>query len=635
MRHLDSGHVAGFVLQLVGFAPLLVGVLVDTNTKRGFYGAGIHARFNYGPTRSIPTIATPFKPSRFALRITSHVARARTRSSKAGVGAVGLTGRQVSFGLRLTTNTRRGHDMPSQSFADLESPTRSAPGNIGPDDPRYRDLLRRGFNKRFEGRPDYFRLVSSTADVIDAVQLAVREDRRLAVRSGGHCLEGFVGDPAVRVVIDMSPMTSVAYDATMNAFAIEAGTTLGEVYRKLFIGWGVVLPAGQSPDIGIGGHALGSAFGFLHRQHGLAGDHLYAVEVVVVDESGNAKSVVATREPSDPNRELWWAHTGAGGGNFGVVTRYWFRSPDADADGGEPTGTHALPEAPSSIVTLKAEWSWDDLDERAFTKLLSNYGTWCERNSDVSSPYNSLFSVFIAGCRHSQAKIALRALSIAGSGAERQLDEHLAAVADGVGAEHTRTTASSSWLTFALNPFPDLFAIGPEGTSGAMAKVKIKDALLRRRHTDRQIGVMYEYLTRANANVGGGIGFATYGGRVNAVAPDATAAAQRGSVMDTSYSAGWMNPEDEARSLAWVRGLYREVFAEAGGVPVPSESTDGALITHPDADLVDPEWNASGTPWHAMYYQNNYARLQRVKAQWDPRNVFRHALSVRPPNGNE
>ena len=39
----------------------------------------------------------------------------------------------------------------------------------------------------------------------------------------------------------------------------------------------------------------------------------------------------------------------------------------------------------------------------------------------------------------------------------------------------------------------------------------------------------------------------------------------------------------------------------------------------------------SGVPWHAMYYQGNYARLQRVKAKWDPRNVFRHALSVRLP----
>ncbi|MEP6621341.1 MAG: FAD-binding oxidoreductase, partial [bacterium] len=501
------------------------------------------------------------------------------------------------------------------------------PANIGPDDPRYGDLVRRGFNKRFEGKPDYIRLVGSTADVVDAVQLAVQSGLRVAVRSGGHCLEGFVGDPDVRVIIDTSPMTSVAWDAEMAAFVIEAGTTLGEVYRRLYLGWGVVLPAGQSPDIGIGGHALGSAFGFLHRQHGLAGDYLYAVEVVVVDEGGTARSVVATRESTDPNRELWWAHTGGGGGNFGIVTRYWFRS--TDADGLEPG--LALPKAPSSVVTFKSEWSWNDIDEVAFSRLVRNYGEWCERNSAATSPYTALFSVLTAGRRQADGKIELRGLSIAGDGAEQQLDAHLAAVADGVTATNSRQVGQSSWLAFAVNPFPDLFMTGPGGTAASPARIKIKDALLRKRHTDSQIAVMYEYLTRPDVNVGGGIGFAAYGGRVNIVPPSATAAAQRGAVMDTSYSTGWGHPEDEARSLAWVRAFYRDLFAETGGVPVPNESSDGSLINHPDADLADPAWNGSGVPWHTIYYGDNYPRLQRVKAGWDPRNVFHHALSIQLP----
>ena len=57
-------------------------------------------------------------------------------------------------------------------------------------------------------------------------------------------------------------MTGLYFDPNMGAFAVEAGATLGEVYRKLFPGWGVTLPAGISPDIGIGGHVLGGAFGF-------------------------------------------------------------------------------------------------------------------------------------------------------------------------------------------------------------------------------------------------------------------------------------------------------------------------------------------------------------------------------------
>ena len=37
---------------------------------------------------------------------------------------------------------------------------------------------------------------------------------------------------------------------------------------------------------------------------------LYAIEAVTVDAAGYAASVIATREPFDPKRGLWWAHTG-------------------------------------------------------------------------------------------------------------------------------------------------------------------------------------------------------------------------------------------------------------------------------------------------------------------------------------
>src|SRR6266480_2592229 len=207
---------------------------------------------------------------------------------------------------------------------------------IGPDDPRYLAVVDKRFNKRFRASPDYVRLVRSTDQVVSAVEEAVSEGRRLVVTSGGHCLEGFVSDPDVRVIVDVSPMKRVYYDEAKRAVAVEAGATVGETFRALFESWGVVVPLGEYPGIGMGGHVVGGAFGFLCRQLGLAADYLYAVEVVTVDEGRRASSVVATRETSDPNRDLWWAHTGGGGGNFGVVTRYLFRS---------------LPTAPESITT--------------------------------------------------------------------------------------------------------------------------------------------------------------------------------------------------------------------------------------------------------------------------------------------
>jgi aclacinomycin oxidase len=334
---------------------------------------------------------------------------------------------------------------------------RVGPDKVGPDDPRYAHLVRRGFNKRFAGKPDYVHLVGSTGQVVDAVQGAVREKLRVMVRSGGHCLEGFVADPAVRVLIDTSLMTGVDYDPEMAAFAVEAGATLGEAYRKLFLGWGVTIPAGESPDLGIGGHVLGGAFGFLCRQHGLAADHLYGVEVVVVDEAGTARSVLATRETSDPNRDLWWAHTGGGGGNFGVVTRYWFRSPGAR--GTDPASL--LPKAPDSLLTFRVAWNWEDIDEAAFTRLVRNFGNWCERNSDADSPSSKLFSLLLLR-RRQYGKLELKGLSTAGAEAERLFDEHLAAIDDGVGVPHTRDVERSSWMALALNPFPELFKVGME-----------------------------------------------------------------------------------------------------------------------------------------------------------------------------
>jgi len=491
---------------------------------------------------------------------------------------------------------------------------------IGPDDPRYRAVVEKRFNKRFRATPDYVRLASSTEQVVSAVEEAVREGRRLVVTSGGHCLEGFVSDPEVRVILDVSPMKRVYYDAEMGAVAVEAGATVGETFRALFEAWGVMIPLGEYPGIGMGGHVAGGAFGFLCRQLGLAADYLYAVEVVTVDEGGRASSVVATRETSDPNRELWWAHTGGGAGNFGVVTRYWFRSPAASGD--DPA--RLLPRAPESITTFKAEWSWSDIDQPTFLRLLRNHGTWCERNSDADSPHASLWTLFEIH-RQQFGKIIVRGLSTAGAAAERQVEDHLAALGDGVVAPGGRELARMSWPEFALDPFPDLFAAPPGGVS-----VKVKDALLKKRLTDRQIGVAYDHLTRSDHDVMGGmLGLATYGGRINTVAPDATAAAQRGSILDLACTTGWLDSGEEAKNLAWVRAFYRDLFAESGGVPVPGEAYEGALINHPDTDLADPSLNTSGVPWPTLYYKTGYPRLQRIKARWDPRNVFRHALSIR------
>jgi hypothetical protein len=90
------------------------------------------------------------------------------------------------------------------------------------------------------------------------------------------------------------------------------------------------------------------------------------------------------------------------------------------------------------------------------------------------------------------------------------------------------------------------------------------------------------------------------------------------------YLTGWAEPTEDAQHIGWLREFYRDMYADTSGVP-----SAGAYINYPDVDLADPTHNTSDRPWHTLYHGTNYPRLQAVKSRWDPRNVFRHTLSVR------
>jgi FAD/FMN-containing dehydrogenase len=490
------------------------------------------------------------------------------------------------------------------------------PVRVGREDPRYPHLVRRG-NTRFVGTPDYVQVVGSTKQVVAAVDDAVRHDRRIAVRSGGHCFENFVDDPAVRVVVDLSGLTDVYFDRQMGAFAVEAGASLGEVYRRLYLGWGVTLPAGYCPTVGAGGHIMGGGYGPLCRVLGLASDYLHAIEIVLVDGDRRTRSVIATRDPDDPNHDLWWAHTGGGGGNFGIVTRYWLRAPEAA--GRDPE--RLLPSPPAKVLTFTGEWPWGDMDEQAISRIVRNHGQWCERNAGADSPAARLYSELLLFRRQSGPHRLLGQVA-GGADADALLTEHLDALSDEVGSRPVVTREWLPWLTAALRG---------NGEDGKAYRFKCKSAYLRRSLTEQHAQVIHHHLTREGAVLSGALSLNTYGGRVNTVAPHATATAHRDSIAELFYFAAWTDPAADAEHLRWLREFYRDMYAESGGVPVPGASFDGAYINYPDTDLADPAWNTSGQPWHTLYYKDNYRRLQRVKGRWDPHDIFRHALSITAP----
>ncbi|CAL9351291.1 Aclacinomycin-N_aclacinomycin-A oxidase [Streptomyces sp. enrichment culture] len=492
---------------------------------------------------------------------------------------------------------------------------------VAPGDIRYEDL-RRGENLRFVGEPDEIHLVGSAAEIEQVLSRAVRSGKRVAVRSGGHCYEDFVANSDVRVVMDMSRLSAVGFDEERGAFVVEAGATLGAVYKTLFRVWGVTLPGGACPDVGAGGHILGGGYGPLSRMHGSIVDYLHAVEVVVVDASGDARTVIATREPDDPNHDLWWAHTGGGGGNFGVVVRYWLRSAQGDVP---PESGRLLPRPPAEVLLNTTVWPWEGLNEAAFARLVRNHGRWFEQNSGPDSPWCDLYSVLALTRSQSGALAMTTQLDATGPDAEKRLETYLAAVSEGVGVQPHSDTRRLPWLHSTRWP-------GIAGDGDMTGRAKIKAAYARRSFDDRQIGTLYTRLTSTDYdNPAGVVALIAYGGKVNAVPADRTAVAQRDSILKIVYVTTWEDPAQDPVHVRWIRELYRDVYADTGGVPVPGGAADGAYVNYPDVDLANEEWNTSGVPWSELYYKDAYPRLQTVKARWDPQNVFRHALSVQAP----
>jgi len=522
-------------------------------------------------------------------------------------GAVTLAPERASQAI--ATELRRGTEAP-----------RGPATVVAPGDVRYPGLTR-GQNQRWVSRPDYVRLPCTTEDVVEAVQEAVLSRKRLSVRSGGHCYEDFVDNPEVQAIVDMSEMSAVEYDEEREAIVSQAGATLGQVYYTLYKRWGVTLPGGSCYPVGVGGHVPGGGYGQLCRLHGLIVDHLYAVEVITVDRAGRARAVLATRDASDPGRELWWAHTGGGGGSFGIATRFWFRSPSAR--GSDPAGL--LPRPPAEVWVASVQWSWEGMTFARFARLLSNYGLWHERNSAAGSPYAGLFARLEPTTRATGPFSMIVQMDATQPDAERLLQRFIEEIGSGVSADRTVTDHRKlPWLH--STGWPGLWVSNPTD------RYEYKSSYHRRSFTMSQLHAFYATLTQTDyAPPGWVVSIASYGGRVNAMHSRATAEPHRDSVLKLLWGTAWADAAQDELHVGWFRDFYRAVYADTGGVPVPNAATDGCFINYADTDLNDTTLNTSGVPWHELYWKDGYARLQRVKARWDPLDVFRHAQSVRLP----
>ncbi|ASU86251.1 hypothetical protein CDO52_15320 [Nocardiopsis gilva YIM 90087] len=487
--------------------------------------------------------------------------------------------------------------------------------------------LSRGYNPRWTATPDYIRVVSTPEETRNALREAVREDpdfdRRITVRSGGHCYENFVCSPDVRVIIDVGMMDRIYLDRDMDAVCVEAGATNGDLNGKLAGKLGLLLPGGSCPTVGVGGHISGGGFGLFSRQHGLTIDYLHAVEVAVVTGNKQVRLITATADDDGDLHDLWWAHTGGGGGNFGIVTRYWFRD---------------LPSVPSAVVRSEAGWKWEKLNEQDFRTLVGNFCTFFKDHrgnaATAEDPYSALFGILLL-THKSRDKIGLIVqLDADIPDAELLVRDFITYVGNGVSApltdleehygDHPLLIGSKDATVVDWELMKNRPPVPVNEEAG-----KYKSAYMRQVLPTDQVTALWNGLTEPYEGVRNGVvQIDSYGSAVNRVKPGETAVPQRDSILKLQHQVYWQNDTDGALHIEWLRKLYQNMYTKTGGVPIPNETTDGCYISYPDVDLSSNTWNKSGVPWSTLYYGDDYPRLQQAKDRWDPNNVFSHAQSI-------
>jgi hypothetical protein len=145
------------------------------------------------------------------------------------------------------------------------------------------------------------------------------------------------------VTIDLGELRAIDIDADERTAWAETGLTAAE-YATAAAKHGLATGFGDTGSVGIGGITLGGGVGYLLRRFGLTIDDLLAAEVVTAD--GELLCVDAENHP-----DLFWAIRG-GGGNFGVATRFRLRLHDLPTVVG---GMLLLPATPETILAFLAE----------------------------------------------------------------------------------------------------------------------------------------------------------------------------------------------------------------------------------------------------------------------------------------
>ena len=440
---------------------------------------------------------------------------------------------------------------------------------ILPGDADY-EAARGVWNGGYDRHPALIVRCAGVEDVRAAINFAREQAMAVSVLSGGHSVAGY-GTNDGGMVIDLSHMKAITIDPERRTARLEPGLTWGEVATALQP-HGLALTAGDTATVGVGGLLLGGGIGWMVRKHGLAIDHLRAVELVTADGE-------FLRASADENSELFWGLRG-GGGNFGIATAF-----EVDLHpGGMVLGGAVFYEA------TEAE------------DVLRGYARYAEAAPDELSTIVMLMQAppapFIPPDKQGTPIVAILVCYTG------DLTEGKRVIAP------LRQLATPLADIIGPMPYPAIFALTEEASvRGLQHHVR---SLFTRTLSDDDVIRTIARESAATMSAGTLVQLRVLGGAMSRVAADATAFAHR-----------------DKQAMVMVTN-FGPPSADAGELHARTEQLWQALRPYADGVYVNFLMDEGEQRVHEAYPPATYARLAALKRRYDPTNLFHLNQNIMP-----
>ena len=450
---------------------------------------------------------------------------------------------------------------------------------LRPRDPGY-TAARAIYNMRdSEATPALIARAADEQDVLAVARFATETGTPLAVRAGGHGIDG-TAMPDGALVVDLTALKAIDIDRATGVVRLGAGVLLGEMDSALEP-YELAVPAGTVSTTGVAGLTLGGGVGYNMRRYGATVDSLLACDVVTLDGR-------RVRASETENPDLFWALRG-GGGNFGVVTGLEFQArpmPRQVAAGFIP---FPLAHAPEVLAALREHMPTAPRELAVIAAL-----TECPPLPPLPVEHHGADALMLIVVYTGPADRA------------ESVTDALAALGPAI----AKLIAPVPWS--AANSMLDVIA--PLGrrvyTKGAYLSGLGDDVIdIMVRHAGDHLPQSSPPLPSTVQNV-----WAMGGAISEDFAEDSTAFSREGTLWFWETATQWDRPEDDKAFHDWADAVHAELKPHALDSCYVNLSTD-----------MGPEWRRGvwGGP-------EKYARLVRAKTDWDPQNLLRFNKNIEP-----